>query len=177
VTDPVGCISLAEQYLRQTLAASETFRSAVGAGNPAAALAHIYTDDLPPPAGGAATYSRSDLETLRPFAVVWTEEQDGLRRQADAVSDARNYGGSGRLAVLFEQDVPSQVVNDPPEASRRFKNTLGLIIDEMLAVAGTPDYLDIAAITLRGGPTRSHPDAQATEGDFLAALLSVEWRN
>jgi hypothetical protein len=175
VSDAAGCISLAEEYLRTTLADCAAFRVFVGAAGPSQARERIHLDTLPAPDGGADEHPLSELQELRPFAIVYTAEVDGLRATADAVSDAREFHYGGRLGIHLERDVPPEIAGDPQEVSRTFKNAVGQIIDGLAALAGTAGYLDSQTISLSAGPLRAHPDNYPTEGDHQWAIVEIEW--
>ena len=163
-TSPAGPISLAESVLRTTLADCTHFRSWVGAANQAQALDRIYLDGLPPPANNADSHTLSELQALRPFAVIYTEEQRGWRTRQNAAGTRHWFIHSGSLTVRFEQDSPSDALDDPGELDRRFRNTIGQIVSTeddanpgLLELAGTPGYLAITGIEA-SGPFRSDDD-------------------
>ncbi|MFQ5414661.1 MAG: hypothetical protein ACE5E6_09410 [Phycisphaerae bacterium] len=170
VTAPAGAISLAQNYLRVTLADSATFRTWVGATDRSGALLHIHDDALPAPRRGE--YTLTELRSLRPYVLVSTI---GLTWTRDAVSDAFEFRGSGRLPVRFVQDVDPAITLDEAEMSRTFQNTIGQIIDDIVALAGQPGYLAIERVTLDAGWSRSHKSEYRTEGDVQWWDATVEW--
>ena len=175
MTAPSGPIALAQEYLRLTVAACPTFQSWTGAPDAASAANRLYHEALPPPRDTeAAEHTRSELETYRPFGLIWTAEQKGLVLAADAFGPAEyNFQASGELRMLLEQDVPEEIASDPAEIDLRFKNVVGKIMAEMCALAGRPGYLALRRLEIETGPYRFHPDLVEAQGDAQGIVLSV----
>jgi hypothetical protein len=172
-TAPAGCISLVQNTLRTTLADSTNFRTLVGASDQAGALARIYQESLPAPAAGA-TYSLTDWTTLRPYAIVATDQHNGIRKSHVSTSAGFDFLDSGRLWLLLAQAPAAGVT--AAEADLRWKNAVGSIMDELCGKAGQPGYLAIEAIELALWGRNTHEDA-AGEGEEQIAILSIEWGN
>ena len=85
------------------------------------------------------------------------------------------FAESGRLKLRFEQSVPVDLADDAAAIERLFKNSLGVIIDEIRTLAGQAGYLAFGRVTLDDGPYRSDLDVVTNVGDFIGAELSVEW--
>lgn len=164
-----GGISLAEENLARTLSDCARFRAWAGANNQAQALKRIYFDALPPPEGDRAAHTRDSIEKLRPFAMISTIPQNGYSRGRVGTE---TYAEAGNLIIVLEENVPDNLAADDAAASRRFKNTLGVIIDELLALAYQPTYLAIDQVGLQG-PMRCHPDDVEAQGDHQLAFLAV----
>jgi len=172
MTAAAGCLAKAQDFLRATLAGSAMFKTWVDADDVDGALASIYMEGLPAPAAGAAVHTLLELQTYRPFAVVWTQENAGFQRTRKAVGTWRE---SGRLCLRLVQDTPAAVLANKPEADLLFKNTIGQIIDQMCDLAGGAGYLDIDTIAVDDGPYRTHPDAAADEGDAQGIDLGITY--
>jgi len=172
VTDPAGGMSLAQEYLRTALADCSTFQAWVGAADQAEALARIYHEALPAPANGNE-YTLAELQAYRPFALIWTSEQNGYSKRRLAVG---TWAESGRIMIRLEEDVDPQIANDPAEVARRFRNTIGQIIDELCALTDPgAGYLVFHTVTVEAGPIRTEEDEARTLGDAQAVELSVEY--
>ena len=173
MTAPAGSMMLAQHYLRQSLANSATFRTWTETADEAAALAKIHYEGLPPPADNAADYTAAALTAYRPYAVVWTDEENGFWKNKEASGFFR---AGGRLILKFEQDVPEAIAADPAEIDLRFKNTIGQIIDDLcnLTLVGV-GYLCFERITVDIGPYRTHPDDVPSQGDWQAIEIGVDW--
>lgn len=170
---PQGCLSLAQQHLKVMLADSTAFRSWVGAADQDQALSRIYLEALP--LGDRQSYDLEELRALRPHAIVWTEPQNGFALRRVSVDDGYGFHESGVIRVWLEQDVGSAMTGLPGSVDLSFKNSVGLILDDLAALAGGAGYLDVTEISVLNGPMRSHPDDYDTIGDLIGIELSVSW--
>lgn len=165
-----GCLSTAEEMVRDALAASARFLSWSGAANASEAKAErIHVGDLPAPGDGSDAYSIDELNDYRPYALVFIPEQ-GLTwiRQAEPASYAP---GTVRVGVQFHQDTPSG--RNHSYVYRQFSNDIGIIISEALDYAS----MDAAMATLDTPPTRSHWKDYEERGDYLFALVTFTLGN
>ena len=176
MTEPAGCLSLAESYLKTMLANVPAFQTWAGAADVAAALLKIHLEGLPKPADGADSHTRAELEAYRPYAVIWMAEDNGLTLEHDATGALFGFTDSGRLMLRLEQDCPDGVGDQPSsDANLQFKNSIGLIVDGLCALAGTAGYLAFERISVFDGPYWAHPDAVPGHGIFQGVELLFEW--
>lgn len=169
-----GEISVAEDLLASTIAASARFQTLVGAASAAAAKERIHFDTFPQPAKDN-THSLAELQLLRPCAIVYMDEESGLAFVHDASGVNHNFNfTSGLLKFSIEDNVPSRYADNPSEAMRYFKNYIGVIVQEMGTYAGVAGYLAIERLTVRA-IGRSHEDLIPTYGDYLCARFEVAW--
>lgn len=167
-----GGITLAEEHLRLTVADCARFRTwALNAPDQAAALSRIYIDGIPDHPIDQDAYTLEQMQALRPFAIVTTANQNGFSKGRIATE---TYAELGRLAVAFEENVPANVARDVAALERTFKNTLGVILNEMLALAYQPGYLAIDLITFHG-PLRCSRDVAVAEGDHHFAYFEIQY--
>ena len=169
-----GCLALAKDNAKATLADCATFRTWVGASGDdaqAQALNRIYKDELPKPADGN-TYTLEELQARRPFAIAYTGP--GFRLEKDS---GDSTWSTGTIAILLEQDIPERITNDPAAIADEFETVIGKIIYEFmaLAVGGTGGYLSATSISVPDEWVRSNPDAKADFGDVAMAMLFVEF--
>jgi hypothetical protein len=169
---PAGSLSLNEQLLRNTLAASATFQTLVGATSAAGALTNIHYEGLPPPAGDE--YTDVELAEYHPFAFVSAAVPQGFQARADAVGIGKWFSQSGTLWVHLRRFVPSDLLVDKAQADLDWTNILGQIIDELCELAGRSEYLDFHTITLVGW-WRNPRDEYATQGQIQAADIELAW--
>ena len=169
-----GCITLAEERIRDMLAACTAFQTWVGESTAAAAKDHIYYDSVPQQDYTEDSQPLAWNESIRPFALIWTGYQQGF-----ALNEL--IGGSGLVFVRLEQSVPDTSANDWEEADRLFKNTLGSIIHSgdtsspgLWELSITRQYTQITQIRLEA-LFRTSPDEYDTYGDAQAAELSIAW--
>jgi hypothetical protein len=172
LTAAEGPLTRAETLLAATLAACPRWQTLCGSAE--AAAARIYFDALPPPAAHAAEYSPEDLALLRPFALVYTDEETGVTLAHAATGARRRFAERGVLKFYIEKHVPPDVADHPAEVDRRFKNDVGILLGELAALAGQANYLAIDEITAQG-PLRSHQDELPTKGDYQQMHFTVSW--
>lgn len=173
MTEPAGSISLAQERLRLVLANSARFRTWTDTATEAAALAKIHHEALPPPAGNATEHTVAELEAYRPYAIVSTDQEaDGFSVIRDAMG---SWKESGKLTLHLCEDIPSDLLNDLFEARLLFKNTVGVVIDEMRALADDAGKLNFTGIMLAGGPWFSKEDVATGQGVFQWIDLTVVW--
>jgi hypothetical protein len=173
---PEGGISYSEDYLRTTLANCARFRTWAGVADVPAALAKIFPCGVPEPdalPNGSIpdSYTADQLTALRPFALLWADENNGWRTGRVATEA---WDEAGQLFIALEQAIDPALVHDRAGMDRRFKNHLGVIANELTELAYQGGFLAIDQIIVRG-PWRAHPDDVKHEGDHLFAHLQVTW--
>jgi len=164
-----GCITLVEENLKKSLAASSTFRTWIGATGDDAndqARSRIHFDEWPPPSDGNA-HTSAEMRALLPSAIVDTED---FTATESAVGEHDN---SGFLRVKLEWDIPERILNDPGAIAREFKNIIGGIIDDLFAMSGTAERLSIRQIRMER-PDRTHPTEECDLGDVFCTKLIIE---
>lgn len=162
-----GALSLSKGYLRATIADCTAFRTWTSAATQAAALARIYRDVLPLPAT-AGKFTLAELEKLRPYCLIWSEQLKDTR-----IATA-TYESLGVLTARFVWDIPRLIRDQPDEAVRQLEVTVGEIVEEMEALAGTAGYLNIADTDLRAaglGDKNDYP----SKGYVAICELSITW--
>lgn len=174
-----GCITKAEQLLRDSLAACTTFQTWVGATTAADAAEHIYLEALPPDDIYSDRHEVERLIARRPFAQIWTSETDGL--SINRIASPNATSASGTMYLRLERNVPEDIRHDYAEVDRTFKNTIGLILSsgdagnpglsELSSIAG---YLDWVVLTIKQW-TRTTNDDLPTLGDAQMAEIEIQW--
>lgn len=172
MTAAVGPISLAVERARVTLADCAAFRTLVGATSQAQALSRIHVASPPTPAN-KTEHTLEELQRLRPYATVWADTDGSLTLVRDT-HDAYTPAEVGRIMILIERDVPTNIKDNPAEIETRCLNDMGQVMTELMTLAGGADYLDIQRIDGHG-PVRSPDDDRAEIGDFLAYQMECEW--
>lgn len=170
--DAEGGITLAEENLKATLAGCARFREwALNAPDATAAGLRVYIDDLPDPPGDADSYSAEQLQGLRPFAIIRTDGRGGYSKAKVATL---GYAEAGKLQIWFEENVTQSDASDVMLLERKFKNTLGVILDQLLNLAYQPGYLAIDLITFNG-PYRCSENEGTGEGDHHFAVFDIQY--
>lgn len=165
---PSGVISKALEYARAMLADCGTFQTLVGAANATEALDSIHYDAPPPPADNDEA-TQTELETLRPFAVVSTMEY-----RSRSMAEPLGFSDSATVYVYVEADIDAADVNDPGEYLMGFRNTIGALVTELKERRATAGFLVFDELTARG-PVGSHPDAASGEGSYVWAELNLSY--
>ena len=166
-----GCITKAEERLRNMLAACTTFQTWVGAATADAAKDSIYYTEVPPQARTEDTTPLAYNVSIRPFALIWTSTSQGFKLH-------EQLGPSGLLQVRFEDNARS---TDPAEAERLFLNTIGKIMQSedtdnpgLLELSITRQYTQIREMEIVS-VFHTDEDDHDTYGDAIAAEMSVAW--
>lgn len=164
---PTGPLSLPLFYLKETLAASETFQGWIGATGTteekiATAKTRIYE------------FCVERADWTRPYAFI--TDGDSWRAIKDGEGTHSWFGFEGALAMGFESDITEG--EDVDLEARRLRNIVGAIIDEMNLLAGRGGYLAIDQIDKEEGPVESAIDATETENaeHFFQMTFMVGWK-
>lgn len=157
-------------------------REMIAATNQWAAIAaenRIYVDALPP-ADPGPDFTRAQLESLRPFCVLWHDVSGGMSI-AVATADRTHPVQSGKIIAQFELNTPAAMIADP--------NALGEYVQRIagrLARTGDPDspgLFDLAAQPNRlpimridiDAYERTDPKEAAELGDAVCFELHLTW--
>lgn len=174
-TTAEGSLTLAEENLARTLAATARWQTILDADDATEALASIYIDALPTPRDGdnkpLEVFARAELEALRPFILIGQPPRASY--QAGRVA-TDTYAEAGSFVCLFEFPVDEEDREDLSEAFRKIKNDLGVILKEMEAFSYLPGYLAIDRYQV-DGPFRCEDDDVNDLGDHVFALVTVFW--
>ena len=173
---PVGVLSDVVEVFRNTIADSAACRTWVNAPNRAEALKRIYYEGYPPPGDGAA-HTLEELLHLRPCGIVWLEPLEGVRGEKDSSgSGDANFAHSGAVLVKLIQDIDPAIAADPGEISRRFCNTVGGVLKDLLTLSETGDYLATRAWSCFG-PFLEEAERVPEVGNTIEIDLRLEWGN
>jgi len=149
--------------------------------NVSQSLARIYHHALPKPANNLE-HTLAELAAYRPFALVWTEQGDGMEIMRDTAGPDWAPKSRGHLIVCLEQSTPANLVADPSAAERNFEGMIGRLIGSgnpsqpgLYELSGRPEYLPITRIVYRG--IARTPQEESTEiGDAQRAWLDIYWQ-
>jgi hypothetical protein len=174
MSTPTGGLAKAQQNLATTLANCAEWQDWTGAVDATQAENRIHHDALPGPRFGRE-YTRQELQTFRPYALIWTDEEDGHR--SEKVAEGGNYAReSGTLYIRFAADVPEAIEEQPGEADRRINSRVGTIVQELYArAASTPAGSLAIKNIIDSAPGRARDIDVETMGDALVKELRIEW--
>ncbi len=179
VPTPRGTLQLAESHLRTMLSASAELQSWLGVTSAADALSRIHYMALPR-RGGAGAYGRSELESARPYVLIYTESFRGDHAATDTFY---RYQHSGSFAVILEQTIDADLLDgglggraeDRATMHLEFQNTIGVIIDELETDSGGAGNLAFSAIEMSEPWQRTLDDDVETMGHAMGVRLDVNW--
>lgn len=174
MTEPAGSLSLSQSYLRAMLSECAAFQTWVSAANATEALASIYYEGLPDPADKNVGYTRDELESVRPYAVIFLDEEEGFLKSHIATGSSYDFEDHGRLKLRLEQDAPDDVGDEPnSDANLRWKNVIGQIIDDLCGLAGTAGNLAFTEIGVDFGPYWGDPKRVPSDGVWQGVDIGV----
>jgi hypothetical protein len=109
---------------------------------------------------------------LRPWALI----DQGSQWEADlsATGTAHEFLSSGSLMLRFVFNVAAGDADNSGDAQMSITNTIGEIIEQMIALAGSGGYLMINSIKL-AELGRTAPENRASEGDFVSMMFEIGW--
>jgi len=168
MTAPSGLLSSPQLRLAKMLAASDAFQTLVEAEDATEALDAIHYEGLPAPADEeTGEYTLAEFSAYRPCAILYGEEW-----AADRVAEQTcEYSGSVvmeiyQTAAASHEDLPTA------DAQLSFRNTVGAILAEMLALPWVEPYLAVTRLAAPAGqPFWADPDAVPYEGCWLGFHL------
>lgn len=149
------------------LANCGTFQDLLEVSTANDALPKIYLHAAPEPTDNEA-YTRAEIVTLRPYAVVYTAENNGYRRVRVATT---TYADAGTIMVEIFSDAAT---GTPSAEMVTWEDLVGDIVDEMKTLAETDGYLlaeDIRVEEVARGSERT----ESGSGDYLVALIAINW--
>jgi hypothetical protein len=186
---PTGVMSITLANVRALLAASPTWQQlcfdddvAQGLRPPdadpddptllAAGLGRIHFFGLPKP-GRPAEFSAEELALRRPYAMSHFDFGE-QRRAFEYVRFGRaTYYDRGLVLLRVALDVPTAYQQDPDWALMDANNRVGLIAQEMAAVADAGDYFAPSSIELAYGPVRWDPRDVPGRGIFTETAFRL----
>lgn len=170
----LGPLSISKERFSSSLANSSTFQAMVGAADATAARNRIY-NDVVPELDYAKKYTKDELETLRPYAMVSIPDGQGvfrLFRTGRGLTDG--YVDNGTVHCQIARDIPPALVDLPEQAEEDFYNVIGQIFVDLVNASNGDGNLDINDISLNW-IMLSDPKNRATQGMFQVADFQVGW--
>ncbi len=165
LTGPVGAFSMPEQKTIDALAATEAWRTWMGAATEPEARSRIYSQwAMPSPVGS--------LVEVMPLAVVNQLSLPQWQRVSGGTQHFLRPSGTVSLAIFDRERWPGDI-----ERSRlAFKNFVGEVCRGLATIAGSGTNLLITAIVPRGDVMRTAPEQDASlGGGYWHAELELQW--
>lgn len=183
---PTGSLSIATASIGWCIARCPIWHTWTGATGTTdekftTSLVKVHLSEPPPPQD--TTYSRSELEALRPYAVV-TNLPPALAPPARELYLRTRNANEQFLEwhtnyVLLVSDIPEELQGAGPAGRHYMLNRISVLMDELLEQSGTGSTENyplpfIQKLALMDGPT--HPDSTKVneQGFFSSAILRVE---
>lgn len=133
-----------EDLARESLANSAAFQTWTSTANPTAAKARAWVEQMSEPANGQ-DYTPAERAALYPAAIIFDNDAGARRAVADNMSASRGFACVGAVAVRFTAVAFGA---NGQEQLRNYKNAVGTIIEEMMAMAGQEDRFDFLTVEL-----------------------------
>lgn len=177
-----GPIAIAKSKLREMLSKCTALQSWDGLTlTEAQLLERIYLDALPAPPEFRTEFTREELESLRPFVLVYMPNMFGFGMRSVSSGSLQGSNSYGAFFVELHRNVDQDEATDPAALDRSFENTLGQLLTTgdrsnpglwQLSAYGT--YLEIASVELVE-LYRAAQDEITARGDYQSATLLVRW--
>lgn len=170
-TAAAGCITKAEERIRDMLANCTQFQTWTGAADATAAKDYIHYTGVPLPNANEDTTELAYWVSIRPFAIVSTE--------SFRISNLQ--GPSGIIWVRFEDNISTVDGYSFDEGERLFLNNVGQVMQsgdtsnpglEELSI--TQQYAEIREQQVQH-ILRTSDNESDTQGDAIAAEVRVSW--
>lgn len=137
----------------------------------------VYVDALPLP-DGKRVFTRSDLEALRPFALLWQAPGDGYNLRASSTSTLHV---TGHVIVQFELPVPEHLAEDDHGLGIHLMRSIGRIVRTqdpdrpgLMDMSGDPGRPFINHLQI-GTYQRVEKDYVTDVGDHAVVDLDMHW--
>lgn len=157
--------------LADVLSKSTGFQAFTGTANATAALGKIYPDFLPAPANNDE-HTPAELQSYRPFAMIWQQESGGWKAQRVATNSCWKFGGA--LLIRIERAV--NPAHTDQQASEEFKNLLSGILSstDQTGLLQQDTILSLHQIEILM-ISRNPPETIPQFGDCYAAEVLLRW--
>lgn len=156
---PTGVYSLPLYYLREGLANSAAFRTAVGAADAAAARALVF-------------YVAAPGETAASYAVVDHGATWGAEEHAGGSRNEFVVDGEVWLTLILAVNAALSESDQDLTAY----NTIGAVVKEILDDAGAADRLNVTGLRI-SPPMRPEEKLKAQIGDFIQVDVTLTYRS
>ena len=175
IPDPTNCWTSSEAAIANAIANSATFWSLTETTNAEDAAGLVFGEQLGQPLNGNH-YSTEELqEHYRYYAQVYSAPENpyGKRRLS-----SRHYFPFGSAVIFIERlvrEVERESAEVPLEIERRFKNTVGDIIDDVLNYLETNGGPQITSLLVEEGPGVNARERWPKEGMWQGVVLIATW--
>lgn len=168
------------ETLRTTLSKCTAWRTWQGnSWSEAQALARIYIDALPAPAGEAVQHTLEELESYRPYIVLSDGGEGGF--SVVRVGNGGGFAQRGVIVAEVNESVDEDIAQDHAEVRKRFRVSLGnLVRSDSAASPGLAELCETPGCLYWNraniiGPARTSEDELSTLGDAQRAWLEIHW--
>jgi hypothetical protein len=171
------------ETLRNTLAKCYFWQNWPGVdGTEEDALARIYIDALPIPAGEAVNHSREELEGYRPYILLRDSDVGGGFSMVKIASGG-GFTQHGVITVEINQNEDIEISPDHAEVRKRIRVNAGKLVRSgninqpgLAELAETPGNLALHRVDFAGS-ARTEEEETAKLGDAQRMWLDVHWGN
>lgn len=150
--------------LKAMLAASATFLEWTGAEDATEAADFIYVDALIP--------ADVDMADKRPFALIFDGARE-VRRDSDGTTPG--FISRDHYDIQFEANIAEDLQGDDQHeaAATAFRDAVHGIMEDVIALSGSPGYAMIASHSAQIQVQRSNPD-EGHEGHFFVCSFRLQ---
>lgn len=139
------CWTEIEDVLRLSIANSAKFQEWTSTASEAAALARIYLEAVPRPAG-KESFTAAEAAALLPLALIMDAENEPFIYNRATQGAFQSYEASSAKSVRFIASL--NPANPEQEEIRKFKNIVGTIIEQVNAQGGDDNRMDHFQVSL-----------------------------
>lgn len=175
IPSPTNCWTSTEAKIAAAIANSAAFQAFTETSDATAAGAFVFGEQVDEPLNGEA-YTR-DEETQRHmrYAQVYSAPQQpyGKRRL-----QTRAYEPFGSAVIYIEglvREIELSGADIPQEHERRFKNTIGDIMDDILDYLDTNGGPQVSSMTVEDGPGWNPVEEWEANGAWQGCELQISW--
>lgn len=175
VAAPTNCWTYAESSIATAIANSAAFQAMTGTDNATDAAQHVYGEQLDEPIDGEA-YTRADREQRHQhIAQVYSSTDQPYGKRRGASSRFEPFG----VAVVYLERLATEVERTaaevPQELERAFKNTVGDVIDQIIAYLDENGGPIVTGVTVEDGPGWNEQKRWKDDGAWQGCGMLVTW--
>lgn len=170
-----NCLTKAEDAIRTMLANSTAFRAFVGAADEAEALTKIHIDDFPRPAeDDEDTYTAAEWAAFFPCVLIEPPDSGEAVAFTLLANSGLQWDYSIDSAFQLRFEKYQETDDDDDVESRKFKNAVGDILDELTTMSGTSGYYGFTRLAPLAKPYRGNYSHAQALGEVHGWVIGIE---
>lgn len=175
IPSPTNCWTATEAKIATAIANSAAFQSFTETSTALAAGALVFGEQLDEPLNGEA-YTRAE-ETQRHlrYAQVYSAPQQPYGKRRLQTRTLEPYGTATIFIEGLVREIELNIADVPQEHERRFKNTIGDIMDDILDYLFTNGGPHISDFHVEDGPGWNPRELWEANGAWQGCELLISW--